>query len=153
MNEKDLSKLEQTQVIYLDFENWLTRFFKDHLRENGWIRKHPSYFLQYKLFAPLHHMLFPYNYIKAGDTCVQVGCAEWMFDFGVSMPLCMSAIVGDKGRVIIIEPDQRNLDLLDKYMNKHNITNITAIKKAAWKEKGINTFTFYNDRSSTNVIT
>jgi FkbM family methyltransferase len=149
----NLEGLEKSNIMYLNFENWLTRFFKDHIRENAWLRKHPSYFLQYKLLYPLHRMLFPYNYIKKGDICVQVGCAEWMFDFGVSMPLVMSAIVGDEGRVIIVEPDQRNLDSLQDYVKSHNINNITAIKKAAWKEKGTNTFTFYNDRSSTNVIT
>ena len=152
-DEQDLSELEHSKVIYLDFENWLTRFFKDHFRENAWLRKHPSFFLQYKLMRPFHTMLFPFNYIKKGDICVQVGCAEWMIDFGVSMSLVMSAIVGKEGRVIIVEPDQKNIDIFNEYAKRHTITNITMVKKAAWKEKGLNTFTFYDDRSSTNVIT
>lgn len=145
--------MEQSKVMYLNFENWATRFFKDHLRENAFLRKHPSFFLQYRLMSPLHRMLFPFSYISCGDTCVQVGCAEWMFDFGVSMPLIMSALVGKKGRVVVVEPDQKNIDILRAYMERHGITNITAVKKAAWKQKGLNTFTFYDDRSSTNVIT
>src|SRR3990167_734563 len=104
--------MEQSEVIYLNFENWLTRFFKDHLRENALLRRYPGFFLQYKLMRPFHAMLFPFNYIKKGDTCVQVGCAEWMLDFGVSMPLIMSAMVGPKGRVLVIEPDQRNINAL-----------------------------------------
>lgn len=145
--------MEQSEVIYLPFENRLTRFFKDHLRENALLRKFPSFLFQYKLLRPFHHILFPFNYIKKGDTCAQVGCAEWMFDFGVSMPLIMSAIVGKEGRVIVVEPDQKNIDILQAYAKRHNINNITVVKKAAWKEKGTHTFTFYDDRSSTNVIT
>src|SRR3989338_1162981 len=106
----DLAELENSKVIYLDFENALTRFFKNYLRENSWLRRFPSFLLQYRLLRSFHKMLFPFNYIKSGDTCVQVGCAEWMFNFGVSMPLIMSAIVGRKGRVIVVEPDQKNID-------------------------------------------
>src|SRR3989338_791051 len=149
----DISTMEQSKIIYFDFENRITRFFKDYARENAFLRRYPSFLLQYKLMRPFHRMLFPFNYIKKGDTCVQVGCAEWMFDFGVSMPLIMSTIAGKEGRVIVVEPDQKNIDILRAYARRRNISNITVVKKAAWKEKGIRAFTFYDDRSSTNVIT
>lgn len=139
--------------MYLDFENQVTRFFKNHLRENALLRRYPSFLMQYKLMRPFHAMLFPFNYIKKGDTCIQVGCAEWMLDFGVSMPLIMSAIVGQEGRVVVVEPDQRNIDSLRRYMQEHSIRNIIIVPKAAWREKTTNQFTFYEDRSSTNIVT
>ncbi len=150
---QDLSTLEHSPVTYITVDNWITKLFKGYLRENAFSRRFPSFWLQYRLMKPLHHMLFPFTYIKTGDTCVQVGCAEWMFDFGVSMTLIMSAIVGKKGKVIVVEPDQKNIDILQEYMQRHHVHNIEIVKKAAWKEKGVNTFTFYDDRTSTNVIT
>ncbi|OJI07343.1 hypothetical protein BK004_01260 [bacterium CG10_46_32] len=149
----DLTALEHSKAMYLAFENPITKFFKNFLRENALLRKYPSFLLQYKFMAFFHHMLFPFMYIKKGDTCVQVGCAEWMLDFGVSMPLIMSAIVGERGRVIVVEPDQRNIEALRSYMKKNYIHNITIVPKAAWREKTTNQFTFYEDRSSTNIIT
>src|SRR3990167_2901075 len=108
----DKPQLENGTVNYFSFENRLTVFFKNYLRENSALRRYPSFFRQYRLLSFFHHMIPPFNYLKKGDTCVQVGCAEWMLDFGVSMALIMSAIVGPKVRVLVIEPDQRNINAL-----------------------------------------
>ena len=131
----NLSSLEQAKVNYVDFETAVTRFFKDYLRESAFLRRHPSFFLQYRLMRPFFRKLFPFMYLRKGSTVVQVGCAEWMLDFGVSMPLIMSAVVGPRGRVVVVEPDQKNVDSLTAYISRHGIRNITIVKKAAWKEK------------------
>lgn len=95
---------------------------------------------------------FPFCFIKAGQRVIQVGCAEWLIDFGVSQALIMSAIVGPKGKVLVVEPDERNIIKLVSYIRKNKITNIDFIKTGVWKFKGKMNFTVYDDRSSTNVL-
>jgi len=148
----NLSSLEQAKVNYVDFETAVTRFFKDYLRESAFLRRHPSFFLQYRLMRPFFRKLFPFMYLRKGSTVVQVGCAEWMLDFGVSMPLIMSAVVGPRGRVVVVEPDQKNVDSLTAYISHHGIRNITIVKKAAWKEKCVRDFTFYEDNTGSNIV-
>lgn len=144
--------IQRGKLTYINVETPITKFFKLYLRENKFFRKFPSYFFQYRLMSFLHNMIPPFNYLKRGDTGIQVGCAEWMLDFGVSMPLIMSAIVGNEGQVVVVEPDQRNIDKLEEYLKRHKIENITIVKKAAWREKTIGKFNFYADRTSSNVI-
>src|SRR3989338_6127007 len=77
MTNSEQRPWEHNQVYYLEYENMRTRFFKNYLRENAILRRYPSFFWQYRLLRVLHHLIPPFNYIKTGDTCVQVGCAEW----------------------------------------------------------------------------
>lgn len=98
--------------------------------------------LVFKLFPVLYKRLISIRtctFAKPGDTVVQVGV-----DFGVkkdlSNAILLSNRVGEKGKVIAIEPDPRNTELLKDYLSKKNIHNTVVIEKAAWKEKGKMTF-------------
>ena len=140
-------------LTYIENNSPVIQFYECFLRENPILRRWPSYFMQYRVMRSFHRRRHPFMWLREGDRAVQVGSTEWMLDFGVSQALTMAAIVGPRGHILAIEPDQRNIDSLNTYMSKHGVTNISIVKKAAWKEKAIGKFTFYLDRTSSNAIT
>lgn len=127
-------------------------YYMLRLRENWLFRKFPCYYIQYVLMLPFIKRAFPFNHIKKGQNVIQVGCAEWLLNAGVSQALMLSAIVGRKGQVLVIDPDYRNHNALYFYMVKWRIRNIHIIPCALGKEEGWQDFLFYNDRSSTNIL-
>lgn len=130
----------------------ISDFYNNNLRENAISRRFPSFFLQYRIMRPFLSRSFPFCYLKKGQKAIQVGCAEWLLDFGVSQALIMSAIVGEDGRVLVIEPDKRNVLVIKDYLWRNHIQNVQVIQKGVWKHKGKELFTYYKDRTSTNVL-
>ena len=74
------------------------------------------------------------SFMKLGDTVVQVGVN--MEKGYRSNAFQMSKVVGEKGRVIAIEPGKKNIQKLKKFVAENGINNILIIEKAVWKEKG-----------------
>jgi len=139
-------------LSYIDTETAWTRFFKCRLRENGLSRRFPSYRVQYRVMRHFLQQMHPFMWVKPGQQAVQCGCTEWMLDFGVSQAMTLSALVGPTGKVLVIDPDERNIETLSRYMHKHGVNNIEVVQQAVWKEKTVANFTFYADRTSSNVI-
>jgi FkbM family methyltransferase len=113
----------------------------------------------YQLFKPVFKKTFPWTFLKEGDTAIQVGCSKASLGkggphprYGLSQPLVMSAIVGEKGRVYVLEPVKENIRALKDYIKKNKIANITVIPKGVWKEKGVLRFFVNQDQPSENVI-
>jgi FkbM family methyltransferase len=65
-----------------------------------------------------------------GETIVQVGATPR------GEVLKMARIVGERGRIIVIEPEPANVEGLRKTLEKNSLKNITIIPKGAWSEKG-----------------
>lgn len=139
-------------IKFLKNESWMFAIYSGLLRENRALRRFPSFFRQYRAMRPFLEKAFPFCFLRKGQCAIQVGCAEWLLDFGVSQALIMSAMVGSKGRVLVIEPDERNIDKLNRYLLKNRISNIEVLRKGAWKCPGKMRFTVYKDRSSSNVL-
>lgn len=87
------------------------------------------------------HMLYlqTCSFAEPGDIVMQVGV-----DLGVkkhlSDAILLSRRVGPGGKVLAVEPDKRNIQLLKDYIEEKSISNIQIIEKAAWKEKTTLTF-------------
>jgi len=76
------------------------------------------------------------SFVKPGNLAVQVElilAKKKQF----SNALILSHAVKRHGHVIAIEPNNRNVDQLTKYVKDHNVNNITIIHKAVWKGKRI----------------
>lgn len=74
------------------------------------------------------------SFMKSRDTVIQVGVN--MEKEYRSNAIQMSKVVGEKGRVIAIEPDKKNIQKLKKFVAENGIKNIIIVEKAVWKEKG-----------------
>jgi FkbM family methyltransferase len=68
--------------------------------------------------------------LRKGETIVQVGAIP-----GGEL-LIQAKIVGERGRVIAIEPEKGNLDGLHKMLEEESLKNVTLVPKGAWRERG-----------------
>lgn len=68
--------------------------------------------------------------LRKGETVVQVGAQPR------GELLRLAQIVGEKGRVIAIEPEPANVEGLRKTLEKNSVKNVTIIPKGTWSERG-----------------
>ena len=130
-----------------------SRLYRRHIRESAILRASPNYNIQYGLGRFFQKRMHPFRLIQNGQTCVQVGCTEWMLDFGVSQPLIMAGLVGKTGQVYAIDPDARNEAALAGYLLRHKVSHVFFHKDALFDKVKEAEFTFYEDRTSSNCIT
>ena len=102
--------------------------------------------INYSSTKEIFRKLHPYQFVKEGDTVFTVGCQSALINMGGSQPLIYSSVVGDSGKVIVIEPDPTSISSLTKYINTHNITNIEIVDKAIWDENIKLKFNFYDGK-------
>jgi len=81
--------------------------------------------LKYK--GPRKEMFYT---VKDGDYIAEMGAYMGHYT------LYLSKKVGDKGKVIAIEPLPDNLKVLQKNIKSNNINNVIIVPKGVWKEKG-----------------
>ena len=76
----------------------------------------------------------PYRFLKPTDTVVQVGSARDILHSGRSRAINLAMYL-PKGRLIVIEADTENQDALQKYIDDHQLTNVTLVRSGAWDKK------------------
>jgi FkbM family methyltransferase len=140
-------------MIYFQ-ETDFQRTFYSHFRDLGQ-QPRPFPFLstgydQYLLMRDVFWRLQPFQFLREGNRAVQVGFTDSYLLAGLSHPLIMSAIVGERGHVLAIDFDERNAHALVRYVEDNHIGNITVAHAAIWKEREPVTFAVYH-RSSTNT--
>lgn len=134
-------------LYYLQKEPFLTNFYLERMRENSWSMKNPGFFKQYRLMQYFIRKTFPFNLVKKGDTVVQTGAAAWTFDSGISQVAMLSVLVGNRGKVIVIEPDIENVNYLKLYLSKYRIKNIEIFQTGVWSSES-STVLFKNNSST-----
>lgn len=84
----------------------------------------PSYGIFLEVFYDRVYDQFPG--VKEGDIVIDVGAHVGTFTVKAA------EIVGDKGLVVAIEPEPRNLAFLQRNIESHNLSNVKVIRKAIW---------------------
>lgn len=75
-------------------------------------------------------LIYFYNYeFKKGDTIVQVGANEG------EETARLAKVVGKTGHIIAIEPEEKNLKVLNDKIEKMKLSNVTIIPKGVWSER------------------
>jgi FkbM family methyltransferase len=78
------------------------------------------------------------QYVTLGQgVAVDLGANCGMF----TIPL--ARMLGEKGKVISVEPDKKNIELLKKNISLNNLTNVSVVEKGCFSKKG--KMTFYLD--------
>ncbi|HZZ00439.1 MAG TPA: FkbM family methyltransferase [Candidatus Baltobacteraceae bacterium] len=84
--------------------------------------------------------------IAKGDIVVQVGAVEggelWE----------MVRLVGNRGRVIVIEPFAANVKSIERRLIREGIANVTVIPKGAWSEPGKQTLHIHPKSAGSHII-
>ena len=83
--------------------------------------------------TPEHQWERYYN-LKPGDVYVEAGA--YLCRYG----RIASRKVGSGGRVILIEPSPRNVEVIKEVIDEMNLGNVILVEKAVWSEKGTNLF-------------
>ena len=77
----------------------------------------------------------PYCLLGNGSIVVQIGAPFDMVFSGRSRAVYFGILAGQKGKVVVVEPDARNLRAVEDYAKRHGITNMVLCPKCAWSEK------------------
>lgn len=88
-----------------------------------------------KLGGPQKEMFYT---PKNGDVIAEMGAYMGYYT------LYLSQLVGERGRIIAIEPMPDNLEFLKNNIEKNNIKNVTIVPKGVWNEPG--ELTFYKNK-------
>ena len=98
--------------------------------------KIPKFYLLFWDDLIIFHEFFIENLY---DKKFEVENGDFIFDVGSSIgwyALKMSKKVGEKGKVIAIEPDPNNFYYLKKNLELNNLTNVMPLNLGAWSNKG-----------------
>tara|TARA_Y100000034_G_scaffold69476_1_gene83890 strand:+ start:3828 stop:4712 length:885 start_codon:yes stop_codon:yes gene_type:complete len=85
--------------------------------------------------------------IKKGDICADLGA-----NIGF-VTLQMANIVGDTGHVFAIEPDKRNIDVLNMNVRVNNYTSNVTVDRAAVSDSCGKTLFYTSDKSNLGALT
>lgn len=118
-----------------------------------------KYFFEYKVHRYFFSRTYPWYFIKRGDCVVQVGASSSSIGssgmhsfYGPSTPFIMSALVGEKGKVVVIEPSDINASAVEKYATDNGLKNITVIRKGVSSTTGLKRFFIDRARPCENII-
>lgn len=102
-------------------------------------------YIRYRLIAATKLAPLPLV-IARHDTVVQVGAVEggelWE----------MVRLVGERGRVIVIEPFTENVKQIERRLVEEGIKNVTVIPKGAWSEPGKQTLYVHPKSAGSHII-
>lgn len=124
-NERE-TRTWQNDYMEISFKGYTLRF-------NSWIGDNlTSYDMEYKPWVTAFERenigyLAHYD-LKPGDVVVDAGGYEGTFT------VYAGKAVGEKGRVIVFEPDPENCRKLQENILLNGLQNVTVIKKALWRE-------------------
>jgi len=107
----------------------------------------------YDACSHLYGALQPFQFLKEGDIAIQVGCHDLYIEAGISQPLMMRAIIGQTGRLVVVEPTERNAQAISRYAMMHGLDNISVVQVGLWDKPGFLQFSEEPDFSSSNMPT
>mgnify|MGYP003376728509 CR=1 FL=1 len=93
------------------------------------------YFL-YEVLSELFVEKVHFQYFKPMLDEVIVDCGANIGGFVIQA----AKMIGDKGKIIAIEPDEENYNLLQKNIEANGFTNVILVKKGVWDKKDTLTF-------------
>ena len=138
-------------IYYYDNKRSISDWYIKLLRENIFTITIPGFFYQYSIMRFFLKRTFPFQSVKKGDNVLQVGSAAWTFDAGVSQTAMLSTLVGEKGNVIVFEPEKKNIEYHKKYCRRYGIKNIYVEPFGVWSDSGHLDFLIHQESDGGHV--
>ncbi|MBD3165213.1 FkbM family methyltransferase, partial [bacterium] len=110
------------------------------------------YRVRFELLRDLHRRLQPYRFLRDGDRVIMAGVSDGFIELGVSTLFITSSVVGPSGHVYAVEPDERNVAAIRRYIEANEIANVTVIPRALWKRDETLEFVKFRDFTSSNMF-
>jgi FkbM family methyltransferase len=108
--------------------------------------------IKYGFGLRLRSARLPYSLLQAGSTVVQVGSPCDLLYAGRSRALYFATLVGESGRVLVIEPDNVNARLLREYCKKRGVGNVTVVPLGVWEYSGQVSFYINDSHPASNFV-
>jgi len=149
-------KLNNNQIFFHRFsESPLREIFTRHVFSHyeidrkpnptyGTDRNHVDNLLNLKVDNKIKKFLLENMPIKQGDIVLELGA---YCGFGT---MKLSQLVGENGKVIAVEADKINFEILKKNIHSNNIKNVIPINKGIWNKKG--TLTLFKELNQRNSL-
>ena len=99
-------------------------------KKYGIHRNHIDNLTNLKVDNKTRKMLMSEMPIKKGDVVVELGS---FYGFGT---MKLSELVGEEGKIIAIEADRKNFQILNKNIQMNNISNVITVNKGIWSKSG-----------------
>ncbi|MBO6565784.1 MAG: FkbM family methyltransferase [Pseudomonadales bacterium] len=108
--------------------------------------------LKYAINNRLRKNKIPYCYLQEGDSVIQVGAPRDILLGGRSRAIHFSMMVGDVGKILIIEPDPESFNALNEFIQKNKISNATTVNTAVWGENTTLEFISNPNHPASNIV-
>lgn len=94
--------------------------------------------MKYRKGLPARRKRLPYAAIQPGDNVMQIGAPSDLLAVGRSRAAYFLHMVSGGGKVIVMEPDTINCDVLSRFAAKLGLADrLVVIPKGGWKEERI----------------
>ncbi|MDF1563928.1 MAG: FkbM family methyltransferase [Deltaproteobacteria bacterium] len=100
---------------------------------NAGLRRVP-FELKYGVGQRLRRRHPPYSLLREGSVVVQIGAPADTLHSGRSRAMHFALLVGSTGRVVVIEPDPRSAQELERVARAQGIESLRVSNCGAWKE-------------------
>jgi len=107
--------------------------------------------LKYGIGSQLRNVL-PYRLIQEGDVVVQIGAPWDLLRAGRSRAIYFAKRVGSSGHVIVVEPDEVNVNALQSFLKQQAIENVTIVAQGAWSKKTRLRFLINDAHPASNLV-
>jgi len=108
--------------------------------------------LKYGIGSQLRNVRLPYRLIQEGDVVVQIGAPWDLLRAGRSRAIYFAKRVGSSGHLIVVEPDEVNVNALRSFLKQQAMENVTIVAQGAWSKKTRLRFLIKDDHPASNLI-
>lgn len=108
--------------------------------------------IKYRVGKKFRQVRYPYKVASEGTTVIQIGAPWDLLKAGRSRAAYFSKFVGDSGRVIVFEPDAENVEQLEQFCARNNISWLQIFPIGAWDKKAQLVFLRDPNHPAANLI-
>lgn len=91
--------------------------------------------VKYRIGLLLRRGKHPYKVVRPGDVVVQVGAPRDILRAGRSRAIYFAMLVGEAGKVVVVEPDSKNCAALQHFLERHGLSSRVSLHEVgAWQE-------------------
>ncbi|MGB7326353.1 MAG: FkbM family methyltransferase [Rubripirellula sp.] len=131
-----MKEVNQTRGIVIRFKEKIPeRFYRALTKPVSLVLRAVPTSLKYSIGLKQRRGNYPYCLVNQGDVVVQVGAPRDLLKVGRSRTIYFLNLVGDKGKVIVFEPDPDSIAALKSFAKSIGLADrLTLIEKGAWNE-------------------
>ena len=128
-------------------------FLHTAVRKIGYALLFPlPYAFKYRVGKWLRRHRLPYRFVEPGSTVIQVGAPWDVLRSGRSRAAYFGVLAGENGRVIVVEPEPRNVEAMKSFLAELGLRSVEIVPVGAWSHATRLRFLSRPDHPATNIV-